>query len=102
MIDIKSLFKKAERGTRKGKVKVTRGGKTFYREQMVGRKEEEKSGVATARKQIELIDKEISRKKKIQKELPKNSDDWNKVDKEIDKLIDRKSDLFLHPKTTIR
>lgn len=33
---------KLERGLREGKVKVTRGGKTFYRRQRVGRKEEPK------------------------------------------------------------
>lgn len=33
---------KIERGTHVGRVKVTRGGKTFYREQRVGRKEPEK------------------------------------------------------------
>jgi hypothetical protein len=37
---------KLERGTHEGRVKVTRGGKTFYRKQRVGIKEVERSGVS--------------------------------------------------------
>ena len=33
---------KLERGTHTGQVKVTRGGKTFYRKQRLGTKEKEK------------------------------------------------------------
>ena len=48
MINIKKLFK--IEGTHKGKVKVTRGGKTFYREQMVGRKEKDRQYVIELKK----------------------------------------------------
>ena len=54
MINIKALFK-SERGLRKEKVKVTRGGKTFYREQMVGRKEVEKKAEEKI-KEIDITD----------------------------------------------
>ena len=39
MINIKKLFNKAERGTHKAPVKVTRDGKTFYQQRRVGRKD---------------------------------------------------------------
>jgi len=42
MTQIEIDISKLERGTHEGQVKVTRGGKTFYRKQRVGRKEEEK------------------------------------------------------------
>ena len=42
MIQIEINLLKLERGLREGRVKVTRGGKTFYRKQRVGRKEGEK------------------------------------------------------------
>ena len=40
MIQIEIDLSKLERGTHVGRVKVTRGGKTFYRKQRVGQKEE--------------------------------------------------------------
>ena len=39
MIQIEINLSKLERGTHKGRVKVTRGGKTFWREQRLGRQE---------------------------------------------------------------
>ena len=44
LIDLSHLTQKLERGTHIGRVKVTRGGKTFYRKQRVGQKEKESVG----------------------------------------------------------
>ena len=43
MVQIEIDLSKLERGTHVGRVKVTRGGKTFWRKQRVGTKEEEKT-----------------------------------------------------------
>lgn len=43
MTQIEIDLEKLERGTHTGQVKVTRGGKTFYRKQRVGQKKPEKS-----------------------------------------------------------
>lgn len=102
MINVKKLFTKAERGTHRAKVKVTMGGKTFYREQMVGKKDiDSKTPLGSTRSKIDLIDKEIKRLTKIQNESPKHSDEWKIMDKKIDKLIDQKTEFFLNPSTTI-
>lgn len=59
MINIKKLFNKAERGLRKEKVRVTREGKTFYREQRVGKKPSPRTGTGKMQKFPESIKKEI-------------------------------------------
>ena len=52
MIQIEIDLTKLERGTHIGRVKVTRGGKTFYRKQRVGRKEKEKEEIPTPNPEI--------------------------------------------------
>jgi len=68
MINIKALFNKGERGTHKAKVKVTRGGKTFYREQMIGQKVPDIVGLNIPSDQIkgkEEMDKNINKLKSL-------------------------------------
>lgn len=55
MIRIEINLSKLERGLREEKVKVVRGGKTFYRLQRVGTKEEEKGDLASRLKVGEKI-----------------------------------------------
>jgi len=59
MIDIKSLFTKLERGTHKGRVKVTREGKTFTQIRALGKKASGRAGTGKMDKFPESIKKEI-------------------------------------------
>jgi hypothetical protein len=59
MINIKKLFTKAERGTHKGRVKVTREGKTFTQIRALGKKDSPRAGTGKLAKFPESIKKEI-------------------------------------------
>ena len=59
MINIKKLFTKAEIGTHKGAVRVTRAGKTFTQIRSLGRKESPRTGTGKMEKFPESIKKEI-------------------------------------------
>lgn len=72
MMQIEIDLSKLERGTHEGRVKVTRGGKTFWRKQRIGQKGDEKVLAM-------VIDKEV---KVISDKLEGYADDYDKEGKE--------------------
>lgn len=87
MINIKKLFNKAERGLRKEKVKVTRDGKTFYREQRVGKKPSPRTGTGKMQQFPDSIKKEILKLRQV-------GYSGAKIKDQIEDLIDSKESSY--------
>lgn len=79
MTQIEIDLTKLERGTHVGRVKVTRGGKTFYRRQRVGVKEGEKE-VKTSKKYYPAMDKYLDSLGDNAVEIEKTIKDYTKAD----------------------
>ena len=86
---------KLERGTRTGKVRVHRGGKVFYREQRLGRKEhdEDKEAGAINKWIKDVIDPIVDNHEKLWDILENIGDSKNKetAEKYYNSLIDHQS-----------